>query len=212
MSRLKDHRKQHLKVRDAQLELDTDNYVGQSPLTNDVAEEIEVAKIRLEKLEAERIKIEHQRAELSQISELKEEFLNGQREIEEKLTVALTAIDRGISSTRQEMEDLEQTRVTFAEHLSKLSSLDPESWKQDRLKSELERAISAIQFADDEYENAVTLLSERQPASISSSPAISSGNERRSSNNFKAQFLSGLAFNLPLILFGALALCVYLIS
>ena len=52
------------------------------------------------------------------------------------------------------MEELEQTRKNFAEHLSKIGGISPEGWKHDRQKVELERAISIIQFADDEYENA----------------------------------------------------------
>lgn len=199
MSRLNEPLKQHLKVREAQLELESDNFAGESHLSNDVAEEIEVAKIRLEKLEAERIRIEQQRVELSEINQLKEDFLSGQREIEEKLSSALTAIERGINSTRQEMEELEQTRTNFAEHLSKIGSITPEGWKQDRQKIELERAISIIQFADDEYENALDTLSEKQSSSVAPM-ANTASNHKRTSTDFKSQFLSGLAFNLPLII------------
>lgn len=200
--------RQNLRVRDAQMELETDNFVGDSALSNDVIDEIEAAKKKLEKLEAEKIRIENQRIELAEINELKETFLDGQKEMEEKLSTALTAIDRGITSTKQETEELVQTKTTFTEHLNKINSLNPETWKQDRLRSELDRAISTIQFAEDEYDNALDILSQKEQNNAGYNEPSS---VKKHTHAHKEQFLSGLAFNLPLILFGSLAFVLYLL-
>jgi len=200
MSRLTEAHKQQLKVRETQMELGTDNYVGQTPLSDDFEGKLEQAQQQLESLQAEQERLERQKRELADLNERKEEFLQGQTEVSEKLSSSITAIDRGLFEMKQEMEDLEQTRTLFAEHLDKIDKLNPESWTRENLKSELNRAISAIDLAEDEYDQAVDNIQNRDSA-VLNTPV-----------NFKAQFQSGFAFNLPLIILGVIALFVYLIN
>jgi len=164
MSRLTEAHKQQLKVRETQMELGTDNYVGQTPLSDDFEGKLEQAQQQLESLQAEQERLERQKRELADLNERKEEFLQGQTEVSEKLSSSITAIDRGLFEMKQEMEDLEQTRTLFAEHLDKIDKLNPESWTRENLKSELNRAISAIDLAEDEYDQAVDNIQNRDSA------------------------------------------------
>lgn len=210
MSRLTEAHKQQLKVRETQMELGTDNYVGQTPLADDFEGKLEMAQQQLESLQVEQERLERQKQELAELNERKEEFLEGQVEITEKLSTSITAIERGLFDMRQEMEDLEQTRTSFAEHLEKVQSMNPESWTRENLRNELNRAISAIDLAEDEYEQAVDHLNSRESGVFNAPAKANSPLGGGKGLDFAAQFKSGLAFNLPLILFGALALLIYL--
>ena len=194
------------------MELGTDNYVGQTPLSEDFEGKLEQAQQQLENLQAEQDRLERQKRELSELNERKEEFLEGQTEVSEKLSTSITAIDRGLFDMKQEMEDLEQTRILFAEHLEKIDKLNPESWTRENLKSELNRAISAIDLAEDEYDQAVANIQSRDSAVMNAPLATSRNPNTGRPSNFKTQFMSGLAFNLPLVLLGLLGLIAYLIK
>ncbi len=210
MSRLTEAHKQQLKVRETQMELGTDNYVGETPLSDDFEGKLEHAQQQLESLQAEQEKIERQKVELAHLNESKNEFLRGQVEITEQLTSSITAIERGLFDMRQEMEELEQTRTSFAEHLQKIEKLNPESWTRDNLKNELNRAISTIDLAEDEYQQAVEHLSNRENDRLNT-PAKSAKPFQAARNGaFFDQVKTGFAFNLPLIAFGFLALLIYL--
>lgn len=210
MSRLTEAHKQQLKVRESQMELATDNYVGETPLSDDFEGKLEHAQQQLESLQAEQERIERQKVELAELNERREEFLRGQVEISEKLSSSITAIERGLFDMRQEMEDLQQTKTSFTEHLQKVEQLNPESWTRENLKNELNRAISTIDLAEDEYEQAVDHLNNRESGRLSSPAKAASPFQTAKGGCFSDQFKAGLAFNLPLIIFGFLALLIYI--
>lgn len=209
MSRLTETHKQQLRVRETQMELGTDNYVGQTPLADDFEGKLEQAQQQLETLQAQQEHLERQKRDLAELNERKEEFLHGQVEITEKLSTSITAIERGIFDMRQEMEDLQQVRTNFSEHLEKIQSMNPESWTRENLKNELNRAISAIDLAEDEYEQAVEHMNQRESGTLA--PVAKTGlGVSRSSGPFLSQLKQGFAFNLPLLILGGIALLAYL--
>ena len=210
MSRLTETHKQQLKVRETQMQLETDNYVGETPLSDDFEGKLEQAQQQLESLHAEQERLERQKRELAELNERKDEFLQGQTEVSEKLSSAITAIERGLFEMKQEMEDLEQTRTVFAEHLAKIDRLNPESWTRDNLKNELNRAISAIDLAEDEYEQAVDSINQRESGVFNASAKQNTIGGFKPGVSFSSQVKNGLAFNLPIIILGAIALLVFI--
>jgi len=194
------------------MELGTDSYVGETPLADDFEGKLEAAQHQLESLQAEQERIERQKVELAELNERKEEFLRGQVEVSEKLSTSITAIERGLFEMRQETEELEQTRTSFAEHLEKIEKLNPESWTKENLKSELNRAISSIDLAEDEFDQAVDYLNKRESGFFNASAKAPSSFGAGRPNDFMTQFKSGFAFNLPLIILGSIALLAYLMS
>ena len=104
--------------------------------------------------------------------------------------------------------DLKSTEL----ELEKIDKLNPESWTRENLKSELNRAISAIDLAEDEYDQAVANIQSRDSAVMNAPLATSRNPNTGRPSNFKTQFMSGLAFNLPLVLLGLLGLIAYLIK
>lgn len=207
-------RKQHLNVNSSQMEIDQTRSNGVTASINeDFTGKLQEAQHQLEILQQQQAEVERQRIELQDLNKSKEEFINGQVELQEKLTSSVTAMDREIFTTRQELEELEQARVCFVDHLEKVNTLNPDSEDNDTLRQELTRAISVIDLAEDEYEQAVDHFSGGRSASVFS---IQSAKTKRSvtSNQtvseFTTTFRNGLAFNLPILILGGIGLIAFL--
>ncbi len=114
---------------------------------------------------------------------------------------------------RNEAEDLEQCRACFASHLDKIQKFTPENWTRDNLSEKLERATLTIDLAADEYEQAAAHFEGSRSGSIfgRASKRGRSGARQRNSGEFMTQFRNGLAFNLPIIALGLIALVIYLV-
>ena len=208
-------RKQHLNVRDSQMEMKTRGAVGSSPLTEDFSGKLKEAQTQLEELKQQQAEVERQRQELQELNESKEEFILGQVEISEKLTTAVTAMDREIFAAKQEIEELEQARICFADHLEKIDQLNPDGWNTESLQKDLTRAISVMDLAEDEFDQACEHFSGGRSASIFGEESVKPKRATASKSGdgeFLTMFRNGLAFNLPVVLLGALALLVYLIK
>ncbi len=207
-------RKQHLNVNSSQMEIDQTRSNGlTAPINEDFTGKLQEAQHQLEILQQQQAEVERQRIELQDLNKSKEEFINGQVELQEKLTSSVTAMDREIFTTRQELEELEQARVCFVDHLEKVNTLNPDSEDNDTLRQELTRAISVIDLAEDEYEQVVDHFSGGRSASVFS---IQSAKTKRSvtSNQtvseFTTTFRNGLAFNLPILILGGIGLIAFL--
>jgi len=123
-------------------------------------------------------------------------------------------MDREIFATRQELDELEQARICFADHLEKINQLNPDGWNNESLRQDLTRAISVLDLAEDEYEQAVAHFSGGRSSvfgngSAKSKRPTASGN---SDNEFATMLKNGLAFNLPVVFLGAIALIVFLMK
>jgi chromosome segregation ATPase len=210
MSRISDH-KQHINVRSSQLEISPRG--SSLPLSEDFTGKLQEAESQLELLQQQQAEVERQKQELKELNENKEEFLQGQIEINEKLNTAITAMDREIFATQQELEELQQTRTCFANHLEKIDQLNPDGWNNESLRQDLTRAISVLDLAEDEYEQAVDHFSEGRSSSVFGGGvtpkriAASTGE-----SELMIQFRNGFAFNFPLVLLGIIALIVFVLK
>lgn len=212
MSRLTETRAQRLNVVPTQMEMKTETALTASPLAEDFKGKLVAAQQQLEHLQQQQEFIEQQKVELEELNERKEEFLLGQNDINDRLTTSLTAIDRELFEMRQEMEDLEQTRQCFAEHQKKIDELNPHSWPRDELKLELNRAISILDHAEDEYEEAMQHFQGGRRSSVFATAPKKAKKGAAAPNEFGAHFKQGFAFNLPLILAAIIAYAIYLTS
>ena len=209
-------RKQHINVNSSQMEMSGRTTSSSSEsLSEDFTGKLQEAQHQLELLQQQQAEVERQRIELSELNESKEEFINGQVELQEKLTSAVTSMDREIFTTRQELEELEQARVCFADHLEKINLLELNNSDNDTLRQDLTRAMSTLDLAEDEYDQAVAHFSGGRSASvfgIQSAKTKRTSSKTQSASEFNTTFRNGLAFNLPILLLGILALLVYLIK
>lgn len=199
-------RKQHLNLVETQMEIPAQA----AGISTDFEGKLEDAQKQLEYLHQQREQLERQKVALEEMNQRKQDFMHGQVDLTEKLAGAITSIDRELFESKQEMEDMQQARVTFANHLERIEGLNPEAWPKEELHEELESAISILERADDEYDMAVAHFSGRKHGGGIFGPTVGRGT-RAAGSDFQTSFKSGLAFNLPIIVLGSLALIAYLI-
>lgn len=197
-------RKQHIKVRETQMEISDEK----APFTDDFEGKLADAQTQLEALHTQRAELERQKIALEDLNQRKQEFLAGQLELSERFATAITTIDRELFESKREAEDLDQTRIAFASHLNRLESLNPEAWPKDSLGTELEKALVILDKADEEFEQAVSHFGEtRKDSLFTEQPGSFSG--ASSQGNFIGMIRNGFAFNLPIILLGSVAILIY---
>lgn len=198
-------RKQHLNLVETQMEIPA----GPAGISTDFEGKLEDAQQQLEYLHQQREQLERQKIALEEMNQRKQDFIHGQVDLIEKLTGAITSIDRELFESKQEMEDMEQARVSFAKHLQRIEDLNPDAWPKEELRDELESAITVLERADDEYDMTVSHFSgSRRGGGILG--AISGRSHRVTGGDFQSTLKNGLAFNFPIIVLGSLTLLVYL--
>jgi chromosome segregation ATPase len=198
-------RKQHIKVREGQLEIPSDR----AAITEDFEGKLAEAQSQLEMLQTQRQELERQKVALEDLNQRKQEFLNGQLDLTEKFATAITTIERELYESKQEIDDLDQTRAAFVNHLNRIESLNPGAWPKESLSSELQKAIVILDKAEEEFEQAVSYFAGTRKSSVFGGPA-GSMRGMASQTDFQTMFRNGLAFNLPVIILGSVALLIYL--
>lgn len=201
----------HIKTRSTQLEIASP---GGAHRDVDYDRKLRDAQEELERIQVQRDELERKKSELEELTGRKREFLSHQVELTEKLTSALTLIDRELFEMRQESEDLEQCRACFAAHLDKIQKFNPESWTRDHLSEKLEKASMSIDIAADEYDQAATHFEGGRSGAIfgrASKRGRTGSRKKSGGSEFMANLSNGFAFNLPIVVLGSVAILVYLI-
>ena len=201
-------RKQNIKVNEAQMEMSDSG----PAFTEDFEGKLADAQSQLELLQTQRRELERQKLALEDLNHRKQEFLNGQLELTEQFSNAITSLERELYLSKQEIDDLEQTRKSFVNHLNRIESLNPESWPKESLKGELQKALVILDKAEDEYEQAVSYFTGTRKSSVFGGPTASNRSHYGGSGDFQTMLRNGLAFNLPVIVLGSFALLAYLLK
>lgn len=201
----------HIRLRSTQLEMPAAEHSGRS---DDYDRKLQATQEELERIQQQHEELRRKKQELEELTARKREFVSQQVEITERLTSAITQIDRVLFELRNEANDLEQCRVCFASHLEKIEKVNPESWTRESLSDKLQRATMIVDLATDEYDEAATHFEGTRSGSIFGQASKSSRGHRASSSKgeFYANLRNGLAFNLPVVLLGTAALIAYLLK
>lgn len=201
-------RKQHLRLQEeSQMDLEADLY-GRNQGEDFDGKLLEAQK-QLELLQHQREELERQKSKLDSLNQRKEEFLHGQVELTERFATSITSIDRELFELRQELDDLEQTRQSFRTYLDRIEKIEPEGWPRDDLEAELERSLLVLDKAEEEFESAVATFSGSRSHNIFG-PTTPRGTSR--GDDFVTTMKNGLAFHMPLVVLGAIALLIYLVK
>jgi chromosome segregation ATPase len=180
--------------------------------TEQIDSQVQKAQEQLLQLKRQQEQIEKQKRELEELSRRQEEFDRGRAEMTDKLTRSLVVLEREAYDAQKKMEQLRATRESFSQHLEVLEAIDPKNWNPSDLNKELSRALSTVDDARTEYSQQRSRLqatSDDQHHEMPL-PETSSGYETTSADHSFGQWLRiGLAFTLPLIIFGIVALVIY---
>jgi len=175
--------------------------------------QVQKAQEQLLQLKRQQEQIEKQKRELEELSRRQEELERGRAEMTDKLTRSLVVLEREAYDAQKKMEQLRATRESFGQHLELLEAIDPRTWNPADLNKELSRALSTVDDARAEFSQQRSRLQantdENEAVPL---PETSAGFESggMTGQSFGEWFKIGLAFTLPLIVFGLIALFLFL--
>ena len=199
----------HLRIRSTQLEMQSP---GHAEGSEDYDRKLRDAQEELLRIQEQREELERKKLELEELTNRKHTFVSQQAALTEKLTATITLIDRELYDMRTEAEDMEQCRACFAAHLDKIQRYNPDNWARESLPEKLERATMAIDLAKEEYEQAAAHFTGTRSGAIFGRPSKRGRAPRQGNGEFMLNLRNGLAFNLPVVVLGTLALIVYLLK
>lgn len=171
-----------------------------SQLDKEHQSEIERTKQELLKLEEEQVALENERQRVATLKERQGQFTESLDELLEGLTVSLPILDEELESTKSDINSLDQSRKLFAVLLKKLETLNPEGWSVDELEANLNKLEPILDRAVTDFEGHSEIIHQKRGSK--KIPKFSPQKAVVKLGFFQEEFLRGLAFNLPLIIFG----------
>ncbi|MDQ6912450.1 MAG: hypothetical protein M3119_00585 [Verrucomicrobiota bacterium] len=179
--------------------------------TEHLDSQVQKAQEQLLQLKRQQEQIEKQKRELEELSRRQEELERGRAEMTDKLTRSLVILEREAYDSQTKLEQIRATRESFEQHLALLESIDPKTWNPSDLHKELSRSLSAVDDARAEFSQQRSRLSatnheNTEVALPEAAPDVSLGSGR----GFSYWLQMGFAFTLPIIVFGFVALFIFL--
>jgi chromosome segregation ATPase len=174
--------------------------------------QVQRAQEALLSLKRQSEQIEKQKRELEELSRRQEELERGRAEMSDKLTRSLVILEREAYDTQKKLEGLRATRESFGQHLELIEAIDPKSWNQGELPKELSRALSTVDDARAEFSQQRSRLqaADNPGEDIALPDAASDVSDLIDGGRSFGQWVQiGLAITLPLIIFGIIALAVF---
>jgi chromosome segregation ATPase len=189
------------------LELNEDEQMSPEHLDS----QVQKAQDQLLQLKRQQEQIEKQKRELEELSRRQEELDRGRAEMADKLTRSLVVLEREAYDAQKRLEQLRTTRESFGQHLELVEAIDPKSWNPTELHKELSRALSTVEGARAEYtQQRSRLHATGDRADDEVLPEVAPDISDLTGRSFSQWLKMGFAFSLPLIIFGVIALLVFL--
>src|SRR3954468_24103675 len=190
------------------LELSEEESMSPEHLDN----QVQKAQEQLIQLKRQQDQIEKQKRELEELSRKQEELERGRVEMTDKLTRSLVVLEREAYDTQKKLEAIRATRESFGQHLELIEAIDPKSWNPADLHKELSRALSTVDDARAEFSQQRSRLQAAEEANgdVALPEAAPDVSDLIQGGRSFGQWLQiGLAFTLPLIAFGFIALLIF---
>src|SRR6266542_3103353 len=160
---------------------------------------------------AEKFRSSEQMRELEELSRRQDELEHGRTEMADKLTRSLVVLEREAYNAQSRLEQIRAARESFGQHLELIEAIDPKSWNPSDLHKELSRALSTVDEARTVYnEQRSRLQAAGGNEGDASLPDVGTdAYESSDGRSFFQWFQIGIALTLPLIIFGAIALALF---
>jgi vacuolar-type H+-ATPase subunit I/STV1 len=175
--------------------------------------QVQKAQEQLLNLKRQQEQIERQKRELEELSRRQEELEHGRGEMVEKLTRALVVVDKQSNEARKRVEQLNATSEAFSSHLQALEAINPKSWPNADLQRELNRALGMVDHARTEYNQMRTRFASEAVEGGTTESGVTGDAYSEMFTGPDHSFLywlkAGLAFTLPLLLLGLVAVFIF---
>lgn len=180
--------------------------------TEHLDSQVQKAQEQLIALKRQQDQIEKQKRELEELSRRQEELERGRSEMTDKLTRSLVVLEREAYDSQKKLDQIRATRESFDQHLALLEAIDPKSWNPADLHKELSRALSTVDDARAEFSQQRSRLTAAsdEGGEVALPEAAPEVGGLGSANGFVQWMQIGLALTLPLIVFGCIALLIFL--
>jgi DNA repair exonuclease SbcCD ATPase subunit len=174
--------------------------------------QVQKAQEQLLQLKRQQEQIEKQKRELEELSRRQDELEHGRAEMADKLTRSLVVLEREAYNAQSRLEQIRAARESFGQHLELIEAIDPKSWNPSDLHKELSRALSTVDEARTVYnEQRSRLQAAGGNEGEASLPDVGTDSyESNDGRSFSQWFQIGVALTLPLIIFGAIALALFI--
>jgi len=191
---------------DVLIHFDDNTFEAVTPYQEDFEDQVHEAQEQLQELRHRQEAVERQKADLEELHLKKDDFLKGRTEVSDKLSRCITSLDREAAEAQKRADLFLDTKEAFEHQLKIVQALRPEVWSRKELRNELNRAIDKISDAQEQIDKSSRVLESMKSTpklqTRTMSGALSSGDE----SSFSYWMMRGLAFTLPLIVVGTLAL------
>ena len=173
--------------------------------------QVQKAQEQLLQLKRQQEQIEKQKRELEELSRRQDELEHGRAEMADKLTRSLVVLEREAYNAQSRLEQIRAARESFGQHLELIEAIDPKSWNSSDLHKELSRALSTVDEARTVYNEQRSRLQAVGNEGDASLPDVGTDAYESSAGRSFSQWLQiGVALTLPLIIFGAVALALFI--
>lgn len=184
--------------------------LNESPSAEELQNQVKRAQSELMQLRERQNQIEKEKVRLEELTRKQDELESGRNEMADKLARAIVVVQRETEEAQRRLEQLNTIQDTFAEHLRNLDEIDPKSWHGRDLPKELTRALGTVDEARSAYARSHAKIA---PSSDMESMAV--GDEgtffhENGDAGFVYWLRNGLAFTLPLLSLGTIALFVWI--
>ena len=131
----------------------------------------------------------------------------------DKISRSLVVMERETYEAEKRVEQLKTSAVSFGQHVRNLERINPKNWPNSDLHKELSKALSAVDDARADYNKSVTKINADAESEVLDPSATTEFNEfgPAEETRFGLWFKRGLAFTLPLILFGMLSAIIFVL-
>ena len=160
----------------------------------------------LEKLRKRQEDLDRQRKELEDLRKRQEDYERGKQEMLDRLNQSLVSLEKDEIQANRLTEILGATRQRFRIMLGELQEINEETWPEDEIRDELNKAVTRVDDVRMEYNKAVAKI-DAISGNDAKAPATHQSvvfEERRASPDAEHNFLHwlkiGVAVSLPLIL------------
>lgn len=183
--------------------------LDQNPSAEELHHQVKRAQSELQQLRERQDQIEKEKQRLEELTRRQDELEKGRAEMADKLARSIISVQRETEEAQRRLEQLNTIQDSFAEHLRNLEEIDPKSWHGRDLSRELTRALATVDEARSAYSR-----SHAKIAPINDSETglpVDSGAFFNDSGDqgFAYWLRSGLAFTLPMLILGTIALFVW---
>ena len=184
--------------------------LDETPSAEELQNQVKRAQSELLQLRERQNQIEKEKIRLEELTRKQEELEHGRNEMADKLSRAIILVQRETEEAQRRLEQLNTIQDSYAEHLRILEEIDPKAWSGRDLPKELTRALSTVDEARSAYARSHAKIA---PSSDLETGIAGDGGDFFSETadlGFAYWLRNGLAFTLPLLILGTIAMFVWI--